>query len=75
MPSKTVKAYAEQSGKSVDEVEKIWDETKKEAKKKFPKGEEDPDYWAYVNATVRKKLGLDKKKTKKAAYESWHDSK
>lgn len=58
MPVKALKAYAEESGKSMAEVEKAWAEAKEEADKKFKK--KDLHYWAYVNATTRAKLGLKK---------------
>jgi hypothetical protein len=61
MPNKLVKSYAEQTGKSVEAVEKIWDETKKEAKSQFKN--ETPRFYAYVNSVVRKKLKLEESKT------------
>ena len=61
MPSSVVKSFAERSGKTVDEVEKIWNEVKEKAAKKFEK--EDKHFWAYVNRTVQFKLGLANKKT------------
>lgn len=33
MPNKLVKSYAKKTGKSVAEVEKIWDETKEQIKR------------------------------------------
>lgn len=78
MPNATVKSYAEKSGKSVAQVEKIWEDSKKEADKKFKT--HNSEYWAYVNATVKKKLGLDKKpsakkttkgKSAKPLYNKW----
>jgi hypothetical protein len=56
MPVPMLKTFAEKSGKSVSEVESIWDEAKSAARKKFKK--EDGHFWAYVNATVQKQLGL-----------------
>jgi hypothetical protein len=68
MPSNTVKAYAKDSGKSVAEVEKLWDECKERAMKKFDK--EDEHYWTYISACTRKKLGLDKV-VKESFLEKW----
>lgn len=68
MPNKNIESYAERSGRSVEEVERIWDETVEQAKHKFPKDEwESDDFYAYINATVLIKLGLrtPKKKGKK----------
>jgi len=56
MPHDLVKAFAKESGKTQAEVEKIWDETKEEATKQFH--DFNPNYWAYVTAVVKKKLGL-----------------
>jgi len=56
MPVKSLKAYAKESGKSMKEVEKAWEEAKAEADKKFKK--KDFHYWAYTNKVCREKLGL-----------------
>lgn len=61
MPNNVVKSLADRSGKTIEDVEAIWDETKKSAKKKFEK--EDGKFWAYVNRTVQFKLGLANKKS------------
>jgi len=55
MPSSLINKYAQETKKPVAEVEKIWDEAKEAAGKKFKPGSQ---YWAYVNGTVRKRLGL-----------------
>ena len=61
MPNNTIKSFADRSGKSVEEVEKLWDEVKKKASSKFDS--EDKHFWAYVSRTVQFKLGLASKKT------------
>jgi hypothetical protein len=64
VPSALIKAYAKQSGRSVEHCEKIWEDNKKEADSKFhvkKDSDKDGKYWAWVNATTRHKLGLDKK--------------
>lgn len=61
MPNKNIKSFAERSGKSVEEVEEIWEKVKKAASSKFK--DEDSEFWAYVNRTVQFKLGLAAKKT------------
>lgn len=59
MPNKNIESYAKRSGKTVDEVEKIWDDTVEEAKQKFPEDEwESSNYYAWINATVLIKLNL-----------------
>lgn len=66
MPTPLLKKYAEETGKTLSEIEKIWDEAKAEAAEKFKnKG---PSYWAYVNATTRHKLGLATHKTRLKEY-------
>lgn len=55
MPNNLVKTYARETHKTVAAVEKIWDEAKAAAAKKFKKG---PRFWAYVNGTVMKRLGI-----------------
>lgn len=56
MPNAMIKSYAKKTGKSADAVEKLWNQAKAEAHSKF--GVEDGHFWAYVNATVRKMLGM-----------------
>lgn len=57
MPNAVVKSYAEKTGKSVEHVERWWEEAKEEAKKKFKK--KGPRFWAYVNGIVKRRAGLD----------------
>lgn len=68
MPTAVMKKYAEQSGKSVEEVEKIWEECEVSAQKKIKK--KDGHYYAYVNTCTRNKLGLNKD-YKKPKYSQW----
>ena len=56
MPNPLVKSYASKAKKSVQAVEKIWDEAKVAAEKAI--GKKGPRYWAYVNAVTKKRLGL-----------------
>lgn len=56
MPNALIRSYAKKSGKSVDEVEKMWEQAKAEAHSKF--ATEDGHFWAYANATVSKMLGM-----------------
>lgn len=56
MPSSVVKSYSKASGKSVDTVERFWDEAKKQADKKFPR--RDKHYWAYVNSITKRRSGV-----------------
>lgn len=62
MPSALVKKFAERSGKSVDTVERYWDEAKASAKEAGLKKKQ-PGFWAYVNAIVQRRLGLNESVT------------
>jgi len=57
MPTPLLKSYSEKSKKSVQHVEKLWDEAKKSADKTF-NGKKGPRYWAYVNGIVKKRLKI-----------------
>lgn len=70
MPSATVKRFAEESGKTVEEVEALWSDCKTAASKKFKQGEKDDGYWPYVTACTRNKLGL-KKPVTESILEKW----
>lgn len=54
MPSNVVKSFAEKTGKSEEEVEKLWDKAKDIAKKE---GEE--ENYAYITGVLKKMLGLN----------------
>lgn len=56
MPAAVIASIAKKSGKSKDAVEKIWDEEKISAKKKFKV--EDEHYWAYVTAVTKRRSGI-----------------
>lgn len=58
MPNAVVKSYAKKSGKSVEAVEKMWDEAKVSAHKAHPDWKDGDRLYAYVNGTVAKRLGL-----------------
>lgn len=60
MPTAYVKKLAEQTGKSIDEVEAVWAEAKKEALKTHP--QDDPQYWGLVTTITKNKLGIKEKK-------------
>lgn len=63
MPAAVLKTYAEESGKSMKEVEDAWEEAKKSGDKRFK--ERNGDYWAWVNVVTQRKLGIDQKKKEK----------
>jgi hypothetical protein len=58
MPTSLLKAYAKESKKTIEEVEKCWDKSKHQADAVFKDKEKDGNYWAFVNAETRKCLGL-----------------
>ena len=67
MPNAVVKAYAKQTGKSVEHVERWWKEAEEQASKKFDK--KDDSYWAYVNGIVERRGKLKHGKRKKRVKE------
>lgn len=63
MPVPALKKWAKESGKTVKQAEKAWDDAKKEADKKFNKDHpKDEHYWAYVTLVTQRKLGITEKK-------------
>lgn len=58
MPTPTVKSFAKKSGKSVSEVEKLWNDIKDGAKKKY-KGDR---LYSYVTGTLKKILKINESK-------------
>lgn len=56
MPSALMKSLAVKSGKSIEEVERVWAETSGEAEKKFEAKSD--EFWAWVVAVTKRKLGL-----------------
>lgn len=61
MPTEQLKTWAKESNKSLSEAEKCWNQAKKQADKMFPKGENDPGYWRFVNFRTRYCLDLEQK--------------
>lgn len=57
MPTPLIKKYAQQSGKTVAEVDAYWNEAKEQAKSKFK--EDSPQFWAYVNGIVKKRCKIN----------------
>jgi Zn ribbon nucleic-acid-binding protein len=55
MPANIVKSFAEKTGKSESEVEKLWDK----AKASVDKPESDPSYYPNVTSILKKMLGLN----------------
>ncbi len=59
MPSAQLKSFAEKSGKSMADLERYWDEAKKESKKKFG-SKKKKGFWPYVVGIVERRAGLRK---------------
>ena len=57
MPNALIKKFAQKAGKTVEEVEKMWERAKKIAAEKFP-SMNGPHYWADVNAITQRGLKL-----------------
>lgn len=74
MPAAQIKSLAKESGKTVEEVEKEWENAKDKANQSgnFPKCDTTKKrkenncngYWAYVYTVTRSILGLEKEKIK-----------
>ena len=55
-----VKSFADETGKSVAEVEKLWDEAKAIVKKEYPEVKESNDrFYELVTGILKKMLKLD----------------
>lgn len=67
MPSSVVKSFAKQTGKSVEEVEKVWDEAQEIAKKDHDlKYSEPGEFWKFVTFLTKKMLHITDKGSKKS---------
>jgi hypothetical protein len=68
MPTPLLKAYAKESGKTLEEAEKCWEKAKEIADNtEFKDKKQDGSYWAFVNSETRKCLGLPKHTEKKGS--------
>lgn len=64
MPSNVVKSYAEKTGKSEAEVEKLWDKAKEQVSKEYEDVEKDSDqYYSLVTGILKNMLGLKESET------------
>lgn len=63
MPVPYLKKLAEESDKTLAELEQYWEEAKAEADKKFEARNE--SYWAYVTSVVKRRAGVEKKQGEK----------
>lgn len=55
MPNSVIKSIADDTGKSIAEVEKLWDKAKAIVKSEYPhKSEDDDSYWALVTSITKK---------------------
>lgn len=59
MPNSTIKSFAEQSNKSIEEVEELWDKAKELTDKLDHIEKESEQYYAYVTGTLKRMLNLD----------------
>lgn len=58
-PAGVIHSFALQTGKSDDEVEKLWNKAKEIVSKEYNKSEEDPSYYASVTGLLKKMLGIN----------------
>jgi len=60
MPSNIVTSFANKTGKSVEEVEKLWDKAKDLAKNEYPEVKEDDDrFYSIVTGILKKMLRVE----------------
>ena len=57
MPAQQLKSFAEKSGKSLKEVEKLWEQAKAIAKKEYADAKDDK-FYAIVTGILKNSLGL-----------------
>jgi len=58
MPSSIIQSFAQKTGKSVKEVEAMWDRAKGVVAKQYPeRGEEGEGYYKLVTGVLKKMLG------------------
>jgi len=57
MPNTIIKSFSKKSGKSIQEVEKLWDKAKALAKEKMP--EDDEKFYAYVTSILKNMLSIN----------------
>jgi hypothetical protein len=68
MPSAVIKAYARESGKTVEQAEACWEKAKKKADAGLFKDKpKNGAYWGYVNNETRRCLNLPVSSSKPAA--------
>ena len=66
MPSNTVKSFAKRSGKSIETIERYWDEAQIVVKKQYSDAPVDSDrYYALVVGIVKRMLGIEDMKVEK----------
>ena len=58
MPAAVLKSFAKKSGKSIEELERFWNEAKKAATEKGLE-KDSPQFFAFVTAIVKKRAGLN----------------
>ena len=67
MPANIIVSFAQKTGKSEAEVEKLWNQAKAEADKNDNLEKDSDRYYAYVTGILKKMLSIDEYKEK---YES-----
>lgn len=62
MPSDLIKNYAEKTGKSIDELEKLWEKAKEITSEKGFSEENSPDlFYSYTHGVFKRMLGIKDK--------------
>ena len=64
MPTNIVKSFAQKTGKSIADVEKLWDKAKGIVKQQYDKKEEDPGFYNIVTGILKKMLKIETSQAK-----------
>ena len=59
MPNATVKSFAEKSGKSIEEVDELWDKAKSIADKLKHVDKYSEQYYVYVTGTLKRMSNIE----------------
>lgn len=59
MPNATVKSFAEKYGKSIEEVDELWDKAKSIADKLNHVDKDSDQYYVYVTGTLKRMLNIE----------------
>ena len=59
MPNSYLKHLAKKTGKSITQIENVWEKAKSAVKKEYPNKKQDQSFWAIVTKVTQKMLGIN----------------